>query len=240
MAPAQEGSKSAPTGVAPTVDEVLSKYEASLGGPGAAQRVTSVVVKGTVADIAGKSLPVDITAKGSETHTVVTHEHEGDAIVTVNGNSGWRTTTEQQAPRDLRPAELEAARLEDPFYVTGRIKQVFSDLRIAQKPELIDRREAYVVSGRSAGSTAIRLYFDKESGALSRLVYNTETLFGPYYTQVDYADFRDAGGLKLPYRWTISRVRAEVADFQVADLKVNVAVGESKFAKPSVPPAAPR
>jgi len=95
-----------------------------------------------------------------------------------------------------------------------------------------------VVSARSLGGTEVKLYFDTKSGILSRLVYNTETVFGPYYTQIDYSDFRDTDGLKMPYRWKISRVRGEASDYRVSDLKLNVAVDEARFAKPSAPPAA--
>ena len=168
----------------------------------------------------------------------MTHNRDGDAVAAMNGNSGW--VTAERGARDMRPSELEATRLEDPIYVMGRIKQVFSDLRTAARTERIDGGEAFVVSARSLGATAIKLYFDTKSGILSRLVYNTETVFGPYYTQIDYSDFRDADGLNMPYRWKISRVRGEVSDYRVSDLKLNVPVDEARFAKPSPSPAAAR
>jgi len=230
---APETGKAPDAASTPKLEEVLAKYDSAVGGAGAAQKLATSVMKGNVADIKGKGLAVDIVAKGPEALMVVTHEREGDVTVAMNGNAGWRNTGEQPKPRDMRPAELEVVRLENPLYVAGRIKEVFTDLRVAARPEQIDSRLAYVVSGRSMGSTAVRLYFDKESGMLARLVYNTDTLFGPYITQIDYSDFRDAAGLKVPFRWKISRVRADVSDYKVTDWKANVPVEDNRFAKPS-------
>jgi hypothetical protein len=228
---ADELTKPAEGGEVPAMDQILDRYDGAIGGAGAAQKVSTLAIKATVADISGKTTAVDIIAKAPGASVVTIHNREADAIAAVNGNSGW--VTAERGPRDMRPNELEAARLEDPTYVTGRIKQVFNDLRVAPRSEKIDGREAYVISGRSLGSTAVRLYFDKQSGMLSRLVYNTQTVFGPYYTQVDYADFRDAGGLKIPYRWKVSRVRGELSDYQVNDAKVNIPIDETRFGKPA-------
>jgi len=86
------------------------------------------------------------------------------------------------------------------------------------------------VSGKSAGSTGVELYFARASGLLSRLVYSINRLFWPYYTQIDYSDFRDAAGLRMLYHWKISRVGADVSDFQVMDERSS---RESRFAKPN-------
>ncbi len=235
------GEKAAAPAPVPDVEQILSKYESAIGGPGAEKKLSSWTMTGTVGNVGftgpatPKKIPVDIVGKG-QNDMVVVHDHEGDVVSTVAGNSGWRTTAEQRNPRDLRPNELESARLEDPMYVTPRVRQVFTDLRAAAKTEQVEGKEMYVVMARSAGSTAVRLYFDKASGLLSRLVYNTDTVFGPYYTNVDYSDYRDAAGLKIPYHWKVSRVRGELSEYQVNELKANAPVDEAKFAKPAAVP----
>lgn len=225
----------------PTLDQLIGKYETASGGAATARQISSLAMKGTVVDTnfngERKTMPVDIVAKGPAFTMVTAHDHDGDSISTINGSSGW-IVTENRPARDMRPTEFEAAKLEDPNYVTGRVKQVFTELRFQSRLEKIDGRDAYIVSGRSPGSTAVRLYFDKESGMLMRLVYDTETVFGPYYTRIDYADYRNSDGLQVPYHWKISRVRGEVSEYQVSELKLNVPVNEASFAKPSAPPAA--
>ena len=65
--------------------------------------------------------------------------------------------------------------------------------------------EAYQVIGQREGKPPIHLYFDQQSGLLLRLIRYGDTALGLLPTQIDYADYREVSGLKVPYRWTLSR-----------------------------------
>jgi hypothetical protein len=56
-------------------------------------------------------------------------------------------------------------------------------------------------------------------------------------TQIDYADYREADGVKVPFRWTVSRPGNRFT-IQVEEVKQNVPVDDAKFAVPP-PPAQP-
>src|SRR5205814_1296274 len=71
--------------------------------------------------------------------------------------------------------------------------------------EKIDGHETYMVVGRTEGQPPLRLYLDKESSLLLRLVRYAETPLGRNPTQIDYADYRDANGVKVPFRWNLAR-----------------------------------
>ena len=77
--------------------------------------------------------------------------------------------------------------------------------------------------------------FDELTGLLVRLVRFGETVLGRLPTQIDYADYRDAGGVKIPYRWTLARPGGRFT-IQVSDVKENAPVDDAKFAKPEAPP----
>jgi hypothetical protein len=79
------------------------------------------------------------------------------------------------------------------------------------------------------------LYFDAQSGLLVRLIRYTETPLGRLPTQVDYADYRDADGVKIPYQWSLSRPGNRFT-IQVEQLQQNVPVDDSKFVAPPPPP----
>jgi hypothetical protein len=49
--------------------------------------------------------------------------------------------------------------------------------------------------------------------------------------QIDYADYRDVDGVKTPFRWTLSRPNGRFT-IQLNEVKANVPVDDSKFAKP--------
>src|ERR1700728_3502854 len=115
---------------------------------------------------------------------------------------------------------------------------MFSELTV-QGPEKVGGRETYVVHSRREGKPPSRLYFDEEPGLLFGLVRYGETALGWLPTQIDYADYRDANGLKVPYRWTLARPSGRFT-IQVTELKQNVPVDDAKFVKPPSPPEQPK
>jgi hypothetical protein len=110
---------------------------------------------------------------------------------------------------------------------------MFSEVQ-ALGGEKIGNHDAYLVIGRREGKPPLRLYFDEQSGLLVRLVRFGETPLGRMPTQIDYADYREAGGVKIPFRWTLARPNGRFT-IQVSEVKQNVPVDDAKFAKPPAP-----
>jgi hypothetical protein len=92
-----------------------------------------------------------------------------------------------------------------------------------------------LVIGQRDGKTPLRMYFDEQSGLLVRLIRYGDTPLGLLPTQIDYTDYRDAGGVKIPFRWTLARPGGRFT-IQISDVKENVAVDDAKFARPPAPP----
>jgi photosynthetic reaction center cytochrome c subunit len=105
--------------------------------------------------------------------------------------------------------------------------------------EKIGPSETYVVVGQREGKPPIHLYFDQQSGLLVRLVRFGDTALGLLATQIDYADYRDTSGGKIPYRWTLARPSGRFT-IQITELQQNIPVDDAKFAKPAAPPEQPR
>jgi photosynthetic reaction center cytochrome c subunit len=72
---------------------------------------------------------------------------------------------------------------------------------------------------------------------LLRLVRYAETPLGRNPTQIDYADYRDVNGVKVPFRWTLARPGNRFT-IQIEQTQQNVPVEDAKFAPPPPPPAA--
>ena len=81
----------------------------------------------------------------------------------------------------------------------------------------------------------MRLYFDTQTGLLLRMVRYSQSPLGLNPTQIDYADYREADGVKVPFRWTVSRPGNRFT-IQVEEMKQNVPVDDSKFTAPPPPP----
>jgi len=50
-------------------------------------------------------------------------------------------------------------------------------------------------------------------------------------TRVDYDDYRDVAGVKIPFRWTVSWLSGRSV-FELSDVQPNVAIDAAKFARP--------
>ena len=217
----------------PSADQLLDKYLAAVGGADALQKITSRVQKGTLTAFGGQHFPVDVYAKAPDKRVSVMHLQSGDSVTAFDGKQGWLSVPGRV--HTMSAAENAAAYIDADLYLPAHLKTLYQKFRV-DVGEKIDGHETYLVVGRSEGQPPLRLYLDKESGLLLRLVRYAETPLGRNPTQIDYADYRDANGVKVPFRWTLARPGNRFT-IQVEQLQQNVSVDDAKFAPP--PPASP-
>lgn len=220
----------------PSPDQLLEKYVHAIGGAAAVERVTSRVMKGTI-EFGGKSLPIEIYSKDPDKRVSFTHMPEGDNVTAFNGQEGWLGMTGHPL-REMHGSDLDGAAIDADLHLATHLKPMFSEMRVPGTEKVGDL-EAYVVVGQREGKPPIQLFFDEQSGLLLRLVRLGETALGQMPTQIDYADYRDAGGVRIPYRWTLARPGGRFT-IQVIEVKENVPVDDAKFVKPAAPPEPPK
>ena len=130
-------------------------------------------------------------------------------------------------------SELDGARFEAQLAFPGQIKQVLDNWRGGARQSIGDR-DFLVVQGSGPRGLLASLYFDPSTGLLSRLVRYGPSPVGRMPTQVDYSDYRDVGGIKLPFQykftWLDGRYTAKLNE-----IKTNIAVDATKFARPTAP-----
>jgi hypothetical protein len=225
------GSSSGPS-AGPTADQLLDKYVQAAGGATAIDKVTTRVMKGTI-DFGGKSLPIDIYSKDPDKRISFTHLPEGDSVTAFDGHDGWLGSPGRPEVRWMHGSELDAASIDADLHLATHLKAMFSETKV-EGTEKIGDHEAHLVVGQREGKPPIRLYFDEQSGLLLRLVRYGDTALGLLPTQIDYADYRETSGVKIPYRWTLARPNGRFT-IQVSDVQQNVPVDDAKFAKPAPP-----
>jgi len=227
--PATAAAPAAPPAPTPTVDQILEKYVAAIGGADALKKITSRAMTGKILANSTET-PIEVIVKAPNMRISVTHNRASESFTGFDGSVGWMGSTGHSA-REMSAAESAAAGLDAEFYLGLRVKELYPQLRRG-RPETIGGAECEVIAGMAPGRPAIRLDFDKSSGLLLRMVRFADTPMGRNPTQIDYADYRDADGVKIPFRWTLSRPVARFT-IQIADVKSNVPVDDSKFAKPA-------
>jgi photosynthetic reaction center cytochrome c subunit len=218
----------------PAAEQLLDKYLAAVGGAEALQKITSRVQKGTLTAFGGQHFAMDVYSKAPDKRFSVMHLQGGDSVTAFDGKQGWLSVPGRV--HMMSAAENDAARIDADLYFPAHVKALYQKFRV-EAEEKIDGHETFLVVGRNEGQPPLRLYLDKESGLLLRLIRYAETPLGRNPTQIDYADYRDANGVKLPFRWTLARPGNRFT-IQVEQVQQNVSVDDAKFAPPP-PPAMP-
>jgi hypothetical protein len=224
-----------PARTGPTADQILDKYIQALGGAQRLAGVTSVVAKGTSAGYGPEGTrPIDIIAKAPGQRVTIIHTLDGDNTTAYDGRAGWIAAPHKPvAVLGLTGSELDGVKLDAELSFPARIKETLPQWR-AGLPTDIDDKPVQVVQGSRPNGTLATFYFDSETGLLTRLVRYANSKVGRLPTQIDYADYRDVAGVKMPFKMTVTWLDG-LENIQLTDVQVNVPVDDARFGKPAPP-----
>jgi len=213
----------------PSADQILDKYLAAAGGADALHKIKTRVQKGTV-DAMGAQYPIEIYSEAPEKRVSISHPSFGESVTAFNGQAGWLTT-----PRGVHPmntSEQQSARIDAQIYFPVRLRELYQEFKV-HPGETIDGHSTFLVTAKGASTPPLRLYFDQQTGLLLRLIRYTETPLGRNPLEVDYADYRDAGGLKIPYQWTLTRTSGSFT-VRISSIQQNIPIDEKLFVMPPI------
>jgi hypothetical protein len=217
----------------PAPDSLLDQYLAAVGGMDALKKINTRVAKGTVIAFGDQRMPVDIYAKAPDMRVSVMHMKEGESVTAYNGIVGWLSVPGRV--HMMNAQESFGARMDADLEFAADVKSLYTKWETLPG-EKIDGRDTWLVVGRREGEPPLKLYLDQKSDLLMRLVRYTDSPLGYNPTQIDYADYRPADGVKIPYRWTVARPGNRFT-IQVEQLQQNAPVDDAKFVPP--PPTPP-
>jgi len=215
---------------------ILDKYIQALGGAAKLAGITSFTAKGTYNgfDTYHQKVPMEIYAQAPNRTATILHDfgpNKGDSLKIYDGSAGWIAAPNKPIPlMPMTGGNLEGAKLEAIFFFPAQIKQAFMQWRTGSAT--IDNREVQVVQGTNPRQPPVKLYFDQNSGLLVRLVRYSETAIGRVPTQIDYSDYRDVAGVKMPFRWTVTWTDNQTF-IELSDVRPNVPIDAARFARPA-------
>ena len=221
---------------APTVEQILDKYIQARGGAQRLAGLTSYIAKGTSAGYGPESepRPLEIYAKAPGQRATIIHTRSGDNTITFDGRVAWHA--EPLRPVTVVPltgGELDGAKLDAEMAFPAQIKQVLTKWRVG-RTSIVNDRKVQVVQGSTASGAMATLYFDDESGMLVRVLRYANSPVGRIPTQIDYSDYRDVAGIKMPFKWTFGWLDGREM-VELASIQPNVPIDVAKFAKPAPP-----
>jgi photosynthetic reaction center cytochrome c subunit len=217
------------------VDAVFEKYINALGGAQRVSALKSLAANGTYQGYAAPRYSFDIYAKAPAQITTVIHGGpDGDTVSTFDGREGWIEAPLNDRPQlitELTGGDLDGARMDALLAFPAEIKGTLRQWRVGI-PSTIDDRDVRLVQGTSDGRYPVNLYFDDESGLLVRIVRYSDTPVGLGPTQIDYADYREVAGIKIPFKRTVVWLDGR-ATILLNDVRPNANVEGARFARPT-------
>jgi zinc protease len=100
--------------------------------------------------------------------------------------------------------------------------------------EKVGGSEAYVIRFTPKSGPAVRVFIDSQSSMLVKTIItvNVPQLGGPVDQVVEFSDFRDVDGIKIPYT-TRSSNPLQTTTATLNDVKHNTQIDDSLFARPA-------
>jgi len=241
----------------PSPESILDKYIQAAGGAQRLASLKSFVGKGTSVSFGGfgGGGDVELVAEAPDKRATIILFKEatdrGDQIRTYDGHAGWvRTPLNVLGEFQLSGGDLDGARLDAQLSFPGQIKQVLTNLKTGPPASITDlpapasqaslqkdvtlgqTHDVDVVQGTGPRGLLVTLYFDRKTGLLLRELRYGNSPIGRVPTQVDFADYRDVNGIKLPFRITYAWLDGRDS-IVLNDIKTNVQVSEAKFDRPA-------
>ena len=219
----------------PPADQILDKYLQAVGGLQQLAALTSIVAQGNYLgfdDADRTAIEVFATAQGQR--TTVVHTLSGDNTTVVTPTNAWVAAPAIDKPVPLftlTGSDLEGMKLQAQVFFPARIKQALTNWRVGY-PATIDDRDVTIVQGTMPGGGTATFCFDAQTGLLARLVYWGDSPVGRVVQRVDYSDYRDVAGVKLPFKWTATWLDGR-SRFELTDAQANLAIPATRFARPA-------
>lgn len=213
-------------------DQVFDKYLKALGGMERLAKLTSFAATGTYSgfNTGGAEVPVEVFARAPDQRTTIIRTPDGDGVKTYDGRNGWAAEGWRPVPlMTLTGGNLAGARLDAIVSFPAGIQKAFGQWQVSSTT--IDDRPVQFVQGTNAGQPPANLYFD-ESGLLVRLVRWNQTAVGTVPTQIDYADYREVAGVKIPFRTIVTWTDGQNT-IVLKEVRPNVPIDAARFARPA-------
>ena len=235
--PFAESAETAPKETSPTADQILAKYTEALGGSAVIEKLKTRSMKGTWLTSDGITLGYEVyQAAPDKLFTILNTPKQGVFERGFDGKTAWEKSS--RGVRDLEGTQLVYLKRYPDLFRDIKLQGQFTRISYGGK-EKIDGKDVYVLRGTGVDGKGERLYFDAQSGLLVRRITSTTTMVGLIPEQVDYEDYREVDGMKVPFTIRITAIDSFWSSTRkFTEIKLNVPVDENKFNKPPAPPPA--
>lgn len=227
-------SVAATAGAPPTVEQILERSTAAIGGKDAWMQITSMHLKGSV-EVAGATVGSfeKFDKAPNKSFERIDLGAAGVALQGYDGANGWKAEPGRNA-EDLQGDELEDARLDSDFYGAIRIANLYPKL-VLQGEALADGHNCYAIVGTPEHGTPRTFYFDKESGLWIGMSGESKSGGKSVHVESYFENYKAVKGISVPFSLRI-KTDAMTAVVHISVVEMNQVIMNSGFAKPLTRP----
>ena len=219
------------TGPLPSVDEVIDRYLAAMGGAGAAEKFSTRSVKGKVnISTMGRGSFASYAKAPNKVVTTIEIPELGVIKQGFNGAAGW-SQHPRTGVRSATDSELATLKRDAIFHSFTTLKTRYPKMKVLGVTK-IGFREAYLIEARPAVGDPERLFFSKDNGLLIRwdALLNAGGVKIPAEVYLD--DWTNVDGIKLPFTITQLLPRVSIV-FSFNEVRHDIELSETVFNRPS-------
>jgi hypothetical protein len=209
----------------PDAEQVIAGYRKAVAADG----VKTIYLKGSLdTDSRGPvaqvvEIDIQLPDRLAQRATIGSAE----ILQVIDRDHGWAVAPGRII--DMPAANMENARKQIPLLGPLKIPEAEAP-RKTTALETIGGRTFVVVESHGARHLE-RLYFDMQTGLLYKRAGDTHTPLGDYPYETVYEDYRDIGGVKIPFQ-IISRSTNDITRYTFSEIRMNQPIDPSRFERP--------
>ena len=220
------GRDSAPSNAPPpTAEQILAHYAQAKGVMAGAEKTQTLILKGTFTSRDGlHPMEAEALVKAPNKWLLVLKDASGPVFRRgFDGSAAWEVSN--WGPPEVDPSVVLLTRFLIPIYRGDPLTPLLPQMTYKGK-EPIGGGQAYVVEVALPGQPP-RLWFDTNTGLLVRMEYR----IGSAVLQLDWADYRDIGGLMVPFKWREAGTENWVVECR--EVERNEPIDDASFSPPA-------
>ena len=202
------------------MEEVLARYAQAKGAMAGPDKTRTLAVKGVFTSRDGlRTMEAEAFLKAPDKWLMVLKEANGPVWQRAfDGSVGWEVS--KWGPPNVDATTLLVARILSGIYRGDRLATLLPKMSLKSQ-EPISGGDAYVVEVALPGQPP-RLWFNTRTGLLVRIEYTV----GSSVMQMDCDDYRDVGGLMLPFK--LRQTGSENWTIQCSEVKLNQPIEDGR------------
>lgn len=214
-----------------TVDEIVDKHVAAMGGIDKINAVKTLVTERSLA-VQGMEIPtktIIVVGKAMRSESTVM----GNSMVQViDGNTGWMIRPTMMGgtgePEDMPADQIKQQKSQmDPFGGLVDYKAKGNTAELVGK-EKVDKKDVYHIKLTTKEGQTIDEFIDANTYLITKVKASMNGQEG----EIDFADYKEVDGVKFANEMNISNAQMGTMTFITNKVSVNSTVDDATFKKP--------